>query len=347
MGFYVPITDLLNGQVGEQVGAEEILKQNLAVEPDVQNFIDFVLKSVVALAGNSFAASAALLELIEQLRRDGAGSGQPLMVRLLLQDRQLLAQWRDSENFLIVSLADEPAIEKVAELRIFMARSVELADPEILLQRNAEMASYFDKTRAKAERELAELQRVLELRQREVQEFDLQAHTDALTNLLNRRAFDERLKVAYLRTMRQKDTPLSLLLFDLDHFKEINDEFGHQYGDAYLNKMAVVLHEIIREDVDFAFRFGGDEFAVMLFANHTIACEKANLVLRLMDGRVSIGIATLDRNTSDTQILEEFIHRADDALYAAKRQGRGRAVIATCVSQASGKCRSPCPEVGC
>lgn len=334
-----------NEQMGEQVGAEEILKQNLAVEPDVQNFIDFVLLSVSTLGGNMFAASVALLELIAQLRGAGAGSGQPLMVHLLLQDRQLFAQWSDAQDFLIVPLPSTPSNEKVADLRIFMARSVELADPEILLQRNAEMARHFDKTRAKAEQELAELQRVLEQRQREVQEFDLQAHTDALTNLLNRRAFDERLKSAFLRTMRQKDTPLSLLLFDLDHFKEINDEFGHQFGDAYLNKMAVVLHEIIREDVDFAFRFGGDEFAVMLFANHAIACEKANIVLRLMEGKVSIGIATIDSNTPDNQHLEEFIRRADDALYAAKRQGRGQAVIATCTSQASGKCRTPCPEM--
>lgn len=327
--------------------AEEILKQSLAVEPDVQNFIDFVLKSVDTFGGNLFSASIALLKLLEQLRAAGAASGQPLMVRLLLQDKQLFAQWGSSMFFGIVTFPRQPQADKLAELRSFLANSVALADPEILLQRNVEMARHFEETRAKAERELVELQRVLEQRQREVQEFDLQAHTDALTNLLNRRAYDERLKSAYLRTMRQRDTPLSLLLFDLDHFKEINDEFGHQYGDAYLNKMAVVLHEIIREDVDFAFRFGGDEFAVMLFSHHAIACEKANLVLRLMEGKVSIGIATIDSHTPDSLKLEEFIHRADDALYAAKRQGRGQAVIATCASQASGKCRTPCPEMGC
>ncbi|HEX5364841.1 MAG TPA: GGDEF domain-containing protein [Gallionella sp.] len=313
----------------------------------MQNFIDFVLKSVGALGGNLFPASMALLELLERLRGEGAATGQPMMVRLVLEDRQLFAQWGDAKNFRIVAFPHEPSVEQVAELSAFLANSVALADPEILLQRNAEMARHFEEARAKAEHELAGLQSMLEQRQREMQEFDLQAHTDALTGLFNRRAFDERLKSAFLHTMRQKASPLSLLLFDLDHFKEINDEFGHQFGDAYLNKMAVVLHEIIREDVDFAFRFGGDEFAVMLFANHAVACEKANLVLRLMENKVSIGIATIDRHTPDSQKLEEFIHRADDALYAAKRGGRGRAIIATCASQASGKCCSPCPEMDC
>jgi len=101
------------------------------------------------------------------------------------------------------------------------------------------MMRRFDESRARAERELADLQRNLLQRQRELQESTLQAQTDALTGLFNRRAYDEKLKGAFLHTMRQKDSPLSLMLFDLDHFKEINDEFGHQYGDAYLNKMAV------------------------------------------------------------------------------------------------------------
>jgi GGDEF domain-containing protein len=85
----------------------------------------------------------------------------------------------------------------------------------------------------------------------------------------------------------------------------------------------------------------------MLFADHPVACEKANLVLRLMERKVSVGIATIDRNTPDSQSLEAFIRSADDALYAAKRGGRGQAIIATCASQANGKCRSPCPETTC
>lgn len=329
------------------MGAEEILKQNLAIEPDVQNFIDFVLKSVAALGGSVFAASVALLHLLEQLRAAGAASGQPLTVRLLLQDQCLFAQWDGSEPFGIVPFSSEPSAESVAELRSFLANSVALVDPEILLRRNVEMMRHFDETRARAERELAELQDTLEQRQRELLESSHQAQTDALTGLFNRRAYDEKLRIAFLRAMRQKDSPLSLMLFDLDHFKEINDEFGHQYGDAYLNKMAAVLREMIREDVDVAFRFGGDEFAALIFADHAVACGKAQLALRLMEGRVSIGITTIDSKTPDALTLEEFIRRADDALYEAKRRGRGQAIVDVCTLQASGKCRSPCPEIAC
>jgi len=329
------------------VGADELLKQSLAIEPDVQNFIAFVLKSVDTLGGSVFAASIALLKLIENLRNAGAGVGQPVTVRLLLQEQQLVASWGKEERFGILDFAHAPPADRVAELRTFLENSVALVDPEILLQRNIEMMRRFDESRAQAERELADLQRNLLERQRELQASTIEAQTDALTGLLNRRAYDEKLKGAFLRTMRQKDSPLSLMLFDLDHFKEINDEFGHQYGDAYLNKMAIVLREIIREDVDMAFRFGGDEFAAVLFADHAVACGKAKLVLQLMEGKVSIGITAIDANTPDTQTLEEFIRRADDALYEAKRLGRGRAIVEVCASQAQGKCIQPCPETSC
>lgn len=324
------------------MGAEEILKQNLAIEPDVQNFIDFVLKSVAALEGSQFSASLSLLGLLDALRRSGAGTGQPLSVRLLLQGRRLIAQWGEMESFCIAEFLQRPVPEKIAELRTWLSNSVALVDPEILQQRNREMMRHLHETRVKAERELADLQRNLLERQRELLESTLQAQTDALTGLYNRRAFDERLKRAFLHTMRQKNSPLSLMLFDLDHFKEINDEFGHQYGDAYLNKMAVVLREIIREDVDMAFRFGGDEFAVVLFADPTIACAKAKLVLKLMEGRVSIGIASIDRDTPDRFTLQDFIHRADAALYEAKHRGRGQAVIDACALQSGGACQPSC-----
>ena len=327
------------------MGANELLKQDLAIEPDVQNFIGFVLKSVGTLGGSVFAASIALLKLLENLRHAGAGVGQPVTVRLLMQDHQLIAQWGEAEPFGIVDFAQDPPADRVAELRAFLENSVALVDPEILLQRNIEMMRRFDESRAHAERELADLQRNLLERQRELQESTYQAQTDALTGLFNRRAYDEKLKSAFLHTMRQKDSPLSLMLFDLDHFKDINDEFGHQYGDAYLNKMAVVLREIIREDVDMAFRFGGDEFAAVLFADHTVACGKAQLVLQLMEGKVSIGITAIHSHTQDTLTLEEFIRRADDALYEAKHQGRDRAIVEICPSQSKGLCTSPCPEM--
>lgn len=325
----------------------EILKQNLAIEPDLQSFIEFVLKSVDELDGNVFAASIDLLGLLERLRGAGAATGAPMMVRLLLKERQLIARWGTSEQAGIASLIKSPLPDTVEKLRISLENSVALVDPEILLQRNAEMMRHFSQMRADAERELEVLQLSLKRRQSELLETMHQAETDALTGLFNRRAFDAKLKQVFLHTMRQKSSPVSLLFFDLDHFKKINDEFGHQVGDGHLAKMAGVLRKVIREDVDFAFRFGGDEFAVVIFADYPHACDKAKQVLEMMENKVSIGVAAINKDTDDELSLEEFIRRADDALYEAKRRGRGRHVVETCASQANGTCRSPCPAMAC
>jgi diguanylate cyclase (GGDEF)-like protein len=332
---------------GFLVEAEEILKQNLAIEPDLQNFIEFVLKSVHKLEGNAFAAAVALLHLLEKLRHAGAAIGRPMTVSLTLRERHLVVLWGKGEQARIVTLAKLPSPELVEELRTFLANSVAMVDPEILLQRNIDMMRHFDETRASAERELEILHQSLKRRQNELTEIMHLAETDALTGLYNRRAFDARLKQVFLHTMRQKSSPVSLLFFDLDHFKEINDQFGHQAGDEHLGKMARVLRKVIREDVDFAFRFGGDEFAVVIFADYPHACDKAKQVLDMMANKVSAGVATINKDTEEDLSLEEFIRRADNALYEAKRRGRGRTVVQPCFSQANGTCRAPCPEMGC
>jgi diguanylate cyclase (GGDEF)-like protein len=327
--------------------AEEILKQNLAIEPDLQNFTEFVLGSVRELGGNVFAASTALLTLLERLRHAGAALGNPVAVSLSLRQRQLIVQWGQGEQARIVTLADLPAPERVAALRSFLENSVALVDPEILLQRNIDMKRHFDEVRANAEMELELLQQSLKRRQSELLETMHLAETDALTGLYNRRAFDVRLRKIFLHTMRQKNSPVSLLFLDLDHFKQINDEFGHQVGDQHLVKMADVLRKVIREDVDFAFRFGGDEFAVVIYADYPQACDKAKQVLDMMSSRVSIGVATINKDTDDELLIEDFVRRADSSLYEAKRLGRGRAQIDQCPSQRGGGCATDCPGMAC
>ncbi|BAN34074.1 hypothetical protein SCD_n00225 [Sulfuricella denitrificans skB26] len=325
----------------------ELLKQNLAIEPDLQNFIGFVLESVTRLGGNPFAASIASLDLMKKLRGAGAGTGYPLPASLLLQGKQLVAQWGESvkSHAQLSTLAQPPQAEIIEQLRQHLLNSTESADPALLFQRNAEMTRHFNETRSRTEKELETLQQTLVKRQTELHESLRQAETDPLTGLLNRRAFDEKLGQAFRHTMRQKVSPLSLIMLDLDHFKEINDHFGHQFGDAYLNKMAHTLTHVIREDVDFAFRTGGDEFAMVLFADYPQACNKATQVLRLMETKVSIGISTINPSTPDSLTVEEFILHADSALYEAKNSGRGRAVVDLCSVSDSGDCQFPCMKL--
>ncbi len=323
----------------------ELLKQNLAIEPDLQNFIGFVLESVTWLGGNPFAASIALLDLMQKLRNAGAATGFPLPACLLLWGYQLRVQWGEhAEHLKIANLAQPPKQDTVAQLRRHLLNSTESADPALLLQRTAEMARHLDETRARTEKELEALQQTLEKRQTELHESLHQAETDPLTGLLNRRAFDEKLDQAFRYTMRQKMLPLSLIMLDIDHFKEINDQFGHQFGDTYLNKMARTLKHVIREDVDFAFRIGGDEFAMVLFADYPQACNKATQVMRLMETKVSIGISTINPSTPDGFTMEKFIHHADNALYQAKNSGRGRAVVELCPLPDNSNCQFPCPH---
>ena len=319
--------------------AVELLKQNLVIDPDLRNFIDFVLESVDMLGGNVFSATISSLALIEKLRNAGAATSHPLTVCLLLHDKQLFAQWEGQERFLISTLEQIPQQITIDNLLQHLKKSTEAIDPNLLMQRNDEMERYLAEARARADKEMKALQQSLTMRQHELQETTHQAKTDSLTGLLNRRAFDERIKQSFLHTMRQRSSPLSLVLFDLDHFKDINDKYGHQIGDEHLRRMANILRTIIREDVDLTFRFGGDEFAAVIFADYSLACEKSKQVLKGMEYKVSIGIANINQDTEDDLTLEEFIHRADKALYEAKNRGRGQIMSHFCMSQANRQCQ--------
>lgn len=307
-----------------------LLKCNLAIEPDLQNFVGFVLTTVQNLGGNAFAATPATLELARRLRESGAGSGYPLPAELRLNGGTLSAGWDDKEDLLIARFSTQPDADVIDRVRKYLRQSTEINDPGLLLKRNAEMARYLSETRSRTEKEIENMQQTLTKKQHELAVTMRKAETDQLTGLLNRRAYDEKLEQSYKRTARLKGENLSLMLFDLDYFKNINDEFGHQYGDEYLKKMAAALLSIIRQDVDFVFRFGGDEFAILLFAGKDIARVKALKLLGMMNNKVSIGIACITAEHNACTDVQDFIKRADDALYQAKNAGRGRAVLTTC-----------------
>lgn len=305
----------------------ELLKVNLAIEPDLQNFIQFVLDAVSRLGGNAFSATLATLELTGELRAAGAATGYPLPASIRLNEASLLVAWGENGHRRTISVLPEtPPTATVEQLHYHLQQSTAIADPALLLRRNSEMERFLNETRERTEKEMKAMQEAMEKQQQDLSTSILQAETDALTGLFNRRAYDDRLARAFRRAVRQADEPLSLILFDLDYFKQINDEFGHQYGDAYLNKMAHAMRSAIRGEVDMAFRFGGDEFAAIIFADKQSAIMRALDVLGSMNGRVSIGIASISAGEPCDGELENFIHRADDALYQAKRSGRGRVV---------------------
>ena len=145
-----------------------LLRQNLAIEPDIQNFIGFVLSSVKNLGGNSFSAVLSTLEATRQLRDAGAGSGYPLPVILALEDDTLVLNWEESGRAVISRFKPAPPKEAVEQLTQYLRQSTESADPSVLLKRNVEMMRYLDETRQRTEAEIEEMQKTLAKRQEEL-----------------------------------------------------------------------------------------------------------------------------------------------------------------------------------
>jgi diguanylate cyclase (GGDEF)-like protein len=174
----------------------------------------------------------------------------------------------------------------------------------------------------------AKLNRVL--RERELRaELKRLSTRDGLTGLCNRRYFDETLNHEVSRALRQSYS-LYLLFLDLDGLKQYNDKFGHQQGDNLLRGLAEVILGNIRKDMDSAYRYGGDEFAVILpHANQQQALMVAQRLLKSFNSRsvssnnsLSIGLAKLEASYETLkENLESLISKADRELYRAKNNG--------------------------
>lgn len=163
----------------------------------------------------------------------------------------------------------------------------------------------------------------------EIRLHESEARTDALTTLSNRRAFDDEMTRRFAE-WRRKQTPFSLILLDVDHFKKFNDSHGHQAGDEVLRAVARCLKAGIRE-MDLACRYGGEEFAIVLPATH--AKDLAGMIERMrksvqnmqvkfeqktLQVTASFGLAQVTGSEEPGDLLR----RADEALYASKNAGR-------------------------
>ncbi len=167
------------------------------------------------------------------------------------------------------------------------------------------------------------------------------SRTDGLTGIPNRRAFEDALSMEWRRAMRESGSSLSLALIDIDHFKAFNDEYGHPAGDECLRLVATAISNMAQRPGDFAARFGGEEFGLLLPSTdaqgaNIIAERVREAVMTLAiphNGNarngvvtISVGIATMrsagsGKEQADPAIL---VRAADSALYQAKRIGRNR-----------------------
>lgn len=213
------------------------------------------------------------------------------------------------------TLEDQKA-EIAAQLDTFQALNEEMADYSVEVQTLSEQLQWQNSQ--------------LETLNKRLQQM---AHTDGLTGLINHRSFHDKLAEAFAMATRH-GMPLSLVMIDVDHFKQFNDRHGHPGGDEALREVAALLQSLARE-TDSCARYGGEEFAVIL--PHTDArgavafAERARqaahkLVLFGTPITISLGVASLGPGIKTPG---DLVAEADAALYNAKRSGRDRVCLAT------------------
>ncbi|MDR3587624.1 MAG: diguanylate cyclase [Desulfosporosinus sp.] len=208
---------------------------------------------------------------------------------------------------------------------------------ELLARVRSALRLKYETYRRKArEAELLEVTRQLKAANERLQNLSL---LDGLTGIANRRSFDQRLLQESRRTKRE-NSPLSLIILDIDYFKAFNDTYGHLKGDDCLKKVAFTLNQTLKRPGDFTARYGGEEFAVVLPNTDDVgaaiiaeelrvsidAAKIAHINSSCVDHvTVSIGVVTRFPGQADTP--DDLIMAADRALYRSKHEGRNQVSV--------------------
>jgi diguanylate cyclase (GGDEF)-like protein len=169
----------------------------------------------------------------------------------------------------------------------------------------------------------------------DINKYKEEANKDSLTGLLNRRSFDNILQRYYYMFIK-KNIPFVLAMLDIDDFKVVNDTYGHSAGDAVLKEFSTVISGVSRLGEDFAFRYGGEEFAILSHGNSEIEIESylkrllsivRNLNIdyggQLINITFSAGVSAISNEVSAKQLVKN----ADSALYYAKSNGKNQIAI--------------------
>ncbi|MGI8509112.1 MAG: diguanylate cyclase [Gemmatimonadaceae bacterium] len=255
---------------------------------------------------------------------------------VLIQDLQtspwyarLREQWaRDGTRMNVRSVIAIPFAFEKTRTGVFLLRRT--IDQEALTASDVEFADTVIKSAVNA----IEQAHTIEQTRADNARLEALAHTDPLTHLLNRRALTIRL-VAELERVRRYNSPLTMLMIDLDHFKLVNDTFGHLVGDEVLRGIAMILQRSVRS-VDMVARYGGEEFVIVLpetgetgalaFAErirqrveqHSFEARRAASV------KVSVSVGVSSFPAPHVESAEDLFARADAALYRAKERGRNQ-----------------------
>ena len=217
-------------------------------------------------------------------------------------------------------------LESVLRMKSFrdtlLQRAEEFKQTNELLKMEIELRKRMEGSLKKAHRKLKEKNKLLR---------EVSIH-DQLTRIYNRRFFDQKLE-EYSRLSERFGQPLSCIMADIDHFKVVNDSYGHQAGDYVLRNIAGILEDGIRR-TDIIARYGGEEFVVLLHNTYLkdavnlaeklrMAVESAKMSYKGLGLRVTISMGVSD-SRSGADLRDNLIRKVDGALYQAKKRGRNR-----------------------
>ncbi len=242
--------------------------------------------------------------------------------------RQMAARLRDGE-----SCADEEAVWQRKDGHRFVARiyakTLHLQGVPHIISLTRDVSD-----QKRSEQEIRNLVHELEVERDHAQ---ASARSDSLTQIANRRAFDEALRVEFYRLKRSGAHKLSLLLLDVDHFKAYNDLYGHPAGDACLRRVAAALRTVVKRAPDVLARYGGEEFAVILpDTDGPGMLAVAECIRAVIEGLaiahqgsatakvVTVSVGAVSLTARDVADPESVLALADKALYRAKDLGRNR-----------------------
>jgi len=292
-----------------------VVRRPYAVEDLGRSFPANPLMAVVSTARSGMMRLISPIDGVKRLVVFEHLPNNPLFVTVALSEEEILSQWRSAAKvqfacvLLVISIIGLSAwyVLRSMKLRQASDRALRIAH-EHIVQSNAQLA-------------------------------DLAEH-DGLTGILNRRAFDHRFE-DILGQSRRYARPVSVLLFDVDHFKAYNDHYGHPAGDECLRRVAAALSAAMRRPGDVLARYGGEEFVAILpdtgpdgarEVAHVARQEVERLALLHSAGvdgivTVSVGVASAYAGAADLT-PGALIEQADKALYRAKHEGRNRVFVA-------------------
>lgn len=314
--------------VDDQVMVAEAIRRALIGEPEIEFHYCSNPAEAVAVAKqvqptvilqDLVMPAIGGLDLVRQYRADPDTKMIPIIVLSTKEEATVKSDaFRVGANDYLVKLPDR--IELIARIRYHSAAYLSQ------LQRDEAYRALRKSQQALMETNL-ELQRL--------------TNVDGLTGLSNRRYFEEYYQTEWINAVREKK-PISILMVDIDHFKQYNDTYGHLAGDEVLRSVALALKETFRRPKDLAVRMGGEEFIVVL--PQTTASELAVLVTRAVLAVEALNLPHIASPVADHVTIsvggatrlperEEFpfslVEAADKAMYEAKRAGRNRAVLTT------------------